>query len=127
MDRIRAQAAEDGYVETLFGRRLYLPNINDRNGLYRQAAERTAINAPMQGTAADIIKIAMIDVDAWLSQSNSGIRMMMQVHDELVFEVPEDQLDSFIPEVEKRMENAATLDVPLLVEAGVGNNWEEAH
>lgn len=127
MDRIRAEAAEDGYVETLFGRRLYLPNINDRNGLYRQAAERTAINAPMQGTAADIIKLAMIDVDAWLSQSSSGIRMMMQVHDELVFEVPEDQLDSFIPEVEKRMERAAELDVPLLVEAGVGNNWEEAH
>ncbi|MEQ9209071.1 MAG: DNA polymerase I [Pseudomonadales bacterium] len=127
MDRIRAQAAEDGYVETLFGRRLYLPEINDRNGQRRQAAERTAINAPMQGTAADIIKRAMIDVDHWLAESDYQVHMIMQVHDELVFEVPEDQLDSFIPEVEKRMESAATLDVPLLVEAGVGNNWEEAH
>jgi len=127
MDRIRAQASEDGYVETLFGRRLYLPEINDRNGQRRQAAERTAINAPMQGTAADIIKRAMIDVDRWLAKSNYQVHMIMQVHDELVFEVPEDQLDSFIPEVEKRMETAATLDVPLLVEAGVGANWEEAH
>jgi DNA polymerase-1 len=127
MDRIRAQAAEDGYVETLFGRRLYLPEINDRNGQRRQAAERTAINAPMQGTAADIIKFAMIDVHQWLQQSDFDVRMIMQVHDELVFEVPEDQLDAFIPEIEKRMESAAELDVPLLVEAGVGSNWEEAH
>ena len=127
MDVIRTGAAEDGYVETLFGRRLYLPEINSTHAMRRQAAERTAINAPMQGTAADIIKKAMIDVDNWLEQSDFNVRMIMQVHDELVFEVPENQLERFIPEVEQRMQNAAGLDVPLIVDAGVGNNWEEAH
>ena len=127
MDVIRTRAAEDGYVETLFGRRLYLPEINSTHAMRRQAAERTAINAPMQGTAADIIKKAMIDVDNWLEQSDFNVRMIMQVHDELVFEVPENQLERFIPEVEQRMQNAAGLDVPLIVDAGVGNNWEEAH
>ena len=127
MDVIRTRAAEDGFVETLFGRRLYLPEINSTHAMRRQAAERTAINAPMQGTAADIIKKAMIDVDNWLEQSDFNVRMIMQVHDELVFEVPENQLERFIPEVEQRMQNAAGLDVPLIVDAGMGNNWEEAH
>ncbi len=127
MERIRAQAAEDGYVETVFGRRLHLPEIHSQNRTRRQAAERTAINAPMQGTAADIIKRAMIDVDAWLADEAFDAVMVMQVHDELVFEVAEEQLDDFIAEVKTRMEGAATLDVALTVEAESGANWDEAH
>ena len=127
MNLIRTRAAEDGYVETLYGRRLYLPQINSGNGIHRQAAERTAINAPMQGTAADIIKRAMIDVDTWLSVSGLDARMIMQVHDELVFEIAETQLDSFVGQLKVHMENAAELDVPLIVDAGTGDNWEEAH
>ncbi|MEH6826287.1 MAG: DNA polymerase I [Motiliproteus sp.] len=127
MDQIRISAAELGYVETLRGRRLYLPEINARNGMRRQAAERTAINAPMQGTAADIIKQAMIDVQAWLDQSGLDARMIMQVHDELVFEVREADLELFLAQITEKMASAATLDVPLLVEAGVGDNWEQAH
>ncbi|WP_027947727.1 DNA polymerase I [Litchfieldella anticariensis] len=132
MERIRSQAAEDGYVETVFGRRLYLPEIRAQNQARRQAAERTAINAPMQGTAADIIKRAMIDVDAWL-QGHLGkpaefdAWMVMQVHDELVFEVKEDQVDGFIDAVKSRMRDAAELSVPLIVEAESGANWDEAH
>ncbi|WP_091354008.1 DNA polymerase I [Amphritea atlantica] len=127
MDDIRAQAAEKGYVETLFGRRLYLPEIKASNGMRRQAAERTAINAPMQGTAADIIKKAMVKVDSWLQNSDSGARMIMQVHDELILEVPEDNVESVSDQLVELMQSAAALDVPLLVEAGVGNNWDEAH
>ncbi|UTW03463.1 DNA polymerase I [Amphritea atlantica] len=127
MDDIRAQAAEKGYVETLFGRRLYLPEIKASNGMRRQAAERTAINAPMQGTAADIIKKAMVKVDSWLQSSDTGARMIMQVHDELILEVPEAQLEKVTDQLVELMQSAATLDVPLLVEAGVGNNWDEAH
>lgn len=127
MDDIRAKAQEQGYVETLFGRRLYLPEIKAKNAMRRQAAERTAINAPMQGTAADIIKRAMVTVDKWLAESDFDVRMIMQVHDELVFEVREDQLESFVEAVKERMASAADLDVPLLVEAGVGENWEQAH
>ncbi|PRY72437.1 DNA polymerase I [Halomonas ventosae] len=127
MERIRAQAAEDGYVETVFGRRLYLPEIRSQNRARRQGAERTAINAPMQGTAADIIKRAMIAVDAWLSGESFDAVMVMQVHDELVFEVAEDQVEDFIGEVKARMEGAATLDVALTVEAESGANWDEAH
>lgn len=127
MDDIRAKAQEQGYVETLFGRRLYLPEIKARNAMRRQAAERTAINAPMQGTAADIIKRAMVAVDKWLAESDFDVRMIMQVHDELVFEVREEQLDSFVAAVKEQMASAADLDVPLLVEAGVGENWEQAH
>ena len=127
MDRIRAQAHDDGYVETLFGRRLYLPEINASNKMRQQAAERTAINAPMQGTAADIIKKAMINVSAWLKQSSLDARMIMQVHDELILEVREDQVDEVKKGLVEQMENAAKLDVPLLVEAGEGNNWDEAH
>jgi DNA polymerase-1 len=114
-------------VETLFGRRLYLPNINARNKMHVQAAERTAINAPMQGTAADIIKRAMLSVDGWLQQGETDARMIMQVHDELVFEVATAEVDPVRERICQLMSEAAELSVPLLVEAGVGNNWDEAH
>lgn len=127
MESTRAKASDQGYVETLFGRRLYLPEINARNGMLRQAAERTAINAPMQGTAADIIKRAMVTVDSWLAESGFDARMIMQVHDELVFEVQETDVEAFSQKIHLLMESAATLDVPLLVEVGVGDNWEQAH
>jgi len=129
MERIRAQAAEDGFVETVFGRRLTLPEIHSQNRARRQGAERTAINAPMQGTAADIIKRAMIDVDAWLQGEACEIDawMVMQVHDELVFEVAEGQVEAFIEQVKGRMQGAAELSVPLIVEAESGANWDEAH
>jgi DNA polymerase I len=127
MDRIRVQAAEDGYVETVFGRRLYLPEINARNGMRRQAAERTAINAPMQGTAADIIKRAMIAVDRWLDGAGIGAAMIMQVHDELVFEVDAADVDALIEGVVTHMQRAADLDVALVVDVGRGLNWDEAH
>ncbi|MAY41515.1 MULTISPECIES: DNA polymerase I [unclassified Neptuniibacter] len=127
MDDVRTKAQEQGYVETLFGRRLYLPEIKAKNAMRRQAAERTAINAPMQGTAADIIKRAMVSVDSWLKESEFDAQAIMQVHDELVFEVKEDQVDAFVAAVKQQMADAAELDVPLLVEAGVGDNWEQAH
>ncbi len=127
MERTRAQAAEQGFVETLFGRRLYLPDINAKNPALRKGAERTAINAPMQGTAADIIKRAMVNVDNWLSQSGLDARVILQVHDELVLEVREDLVDQVKDEIRQHMSQAAQLDVPLLVEAGVGANWDEAH
>lgn len=127
MDDIRTSAKERGFVETCFGRRLYLPEINAANGMRRQAAERTAINAPMQGSAADIIKRAMIQVDAMLTAQNSDARMIMQVHDELVFEVPTNEVDEFSKRIVNIMQNSAELSVPLLVEAGSGNNWDEAH
>lgn len=123
----RALAADNGYVETVYGRRLYLPEIHSKNGQRRQAAERAAINAPMQGTAADIIKKAMIKVHDWLETTDFDAKMIMQVHDELVFEVAEDQVDDLVKEVKARMESAAELKVPLIVDAGVGENWEEAH
>ena len=127
MERTRAQAHEDGFVETVYGRRLYLPEINSRNNARRQAAERTAINAPMQGTAADIIKRAMISVDAWLRESQVDARMVMQVHDELVLEVAEDAVEEVGRTLRQRMEAAADLSVPLVVDVGVGANWDEAH
>ena len=127
MDRIRTQAAEDGFVETVLGRRLYLPEIHSQNRNRRQGAERTAINAPMQGTAADIIKQAMIDVDAWLAEEEFDALMVMQVHDELVFEVADKQVEAFIEQVQTRMQAAAELKVPLIVEAESGANWDEAH
>ncbi|MEJ2620760.1 MAG: DNA polymerase I [Candidatus Thiodiazotropha sp.] len=127
MDRIRDQAHQQGYVETLFGRRLYLPDINARNHQRRTAAERTAINAPMQGTAADIIKRAMLSVDQWIKGENPPLQMLMQVHDELVFEVEPVYLDQAMSILTTRMEGAAELDVPLLVEVGVGDNWDQAH
>jgi DNA polymerase-1 len=127
MQEIRDKAREQGFVETVFGRRLYLPAIKASNAIMRQAAERTAINAPMQGTAADIIKKAMLDVAAWLEASAVDAKMIMQVHDELVFEVAEGEVDAVKAKVIELMQNAATLNVPLIVEAGVGNNWDEAH
>ena len=127
MEQTRASAAERGWVETLFGRRLQLPEINVQNQQRRQAAERTAINAPMQGTAADIIKRAMIRVDAWLRESSPDALMILQVHDELVFEVAEEQADELAGAVRERMEAAAELSVPLVVDVGRGSNWDEAH
>ena len=127
MNNIRHSAAELGYVETFFGRRLYLPEISSRNGMRRQAAERTAINAPMQGTAADIIKLAMIHVDDWLTSAELQSRMIMQVHDELVLEVPESELEIVSQGLIEKMEHAVELLVPLVVDVGVGNNWDEAH
>jgi DNA polymerase-1 len=124
----REKAKEKGYVETIFGRRLYLPEINDRNGMRRKGAERAAINAPMQGTAADIIKKAMIAVDQWInSLPQENIRMIMQVHDELVFEIKEENLGEYTKKIAELMENAVSLKVPLVVECGVGDNWDEAH
>ena len=127
MNNIRHTAAENGFVETVFGRRLYLPEINASNGMRRQAAERTAINAPMQGTAADIIKLAMIDVHNWLEGSDLTSKIIMQVHDELVLEVPESEMDEVKKGLNDLMENAAELLVPLVVDIGVGDNWDEAH
>ncbi|MCD9503501.1 DNA polymerase I [Photobacterium phosphoreum] len=128
MESTRNSAAEQGYVETLFGRRLYLPDIKARNGLRRKAAERAAINAPMQGTAADIIKFAMIAVDEWVQQQPQGqVSLLMQVHDELVFEVEASVLDSVTAKVRQLMEQAATLAVPLIAETGYGDNWDQAH
>ena len=127
MEQIREQARSDGFVATVFGRRLYLPEINARNGVRRQAAERTAINAPMQGTAADIIKRAMISVDRWLGDASLDAQMIMQVHDELVFEVAQQDLDTLSAGVVERMESAAQLEVPLVVDVGCGDNWDEAH
>ena len=127
MDRTRASAREQGYVETLFGRRLYLPEINARNKMRAQAAERTAINAPMQGTAADIIKRAMLQVDGWLQESDVDARTIMQVHDELVLEVAEEAVEQVCDTLCGLMSDAAELAVPLLVEAGSGKNWDEAH
>ncbi|WP_219596329.1 DNA polymerase I [Aeromonas caviae] len=128
MERTRQQADAQGYVETLFGRRLYLPDIKSRNAGLRKAAERAAINAPMQGTAADIIKRAMINVDGWIRGiEDESIRMLMQVHDELVFEIREEKLEEYIALIKEKMSGAAELDVPLVVEAGTGDNWEQAH
>ena len=127
MDETRQQARETGYVETVFGRRLYLPEIQSRNQALRQYAERSAINAPMQGTAADIIKRAMIDVDGWLQSSHVPARLIMQVHDELVLEVAEAEILHVARELRERMVRAADLKVPLKVDIGVGKNWDEAH
>ena len=127
MDATRAIAHEQGYVETLLGRRLYLPEINARNKQRQLAAERTAINAPMQGTAADIIKLAMIDVDTWLTETALDAKMIMQVHDELVFEVADEACETLCNNVTERMANVIELQVPLLTEVGVGANWDEAH
>jgi len=134
MDTTRAQTAERGYVETLFGRRLYLPDIKSRNGQRRQYAERAAINAPMQGTAADIIKLAMLKTDEMIARNylvvlhgGAEMRMIMQVHDELVFEVADGILDSAVTSIRECMASAAKLAVPLVVDIGIGNNWDEAH
>jgi DNA polymerase-1 len=127
MDRTRERAREDGFVATVYGRRLYLPEIDSRNHQRRQYAERSAINAPMQGTAADIIKRAMLDVDAWLTSSGTDARVIMQVHDELVLEVAAADAQDIGVEVARLMEDAASLSVRLKVDFGIGNNWDEAH
>ncbi len=127
MDNIKVLANEQGYVETLLGRRLYLPEIKSKNAARRQYAERTAINAPMQGTAADIIKLAMISTDQWLFKENPDAKMIMQVHDELVFEIAEDQLENCSNKIRELMCSAIKLNVPLLVDIGIGDNWDEAH
>jgi DNA polymerase-1 len=127
MEETRRQARETGYVETVFGRRLYLPEIQSRNAALRQYAERSAINAPMQGTAADIIKRAMIEVDAWLLSSRVAARLIMQVHDELVLEVADDAIEALVGQIRTHMVRAADLSVPLKVDVGVGRNWDEAH
>jgi DNA polymerase-1 len=127
MDDTRMQAKARGYVETVFGRRLWLPEINSPNGPRRQGAERAAINAPMQGTAADLIKLAMIAVQDWLERDGLKTKMIMQVHDELVLEVPDDELALVREKLPQLMAGVAELKVPLLAEVGVGKNWEEAH
>ncbi|NHB93985.1 DNA polymerase I [Photorhabdus cinerea] len=127
MERTREQAEEQGYVETLDGRRLYLADIKSRNGMRRKAAEREAINAPMQGTAADIIKKAMIAVDNWIMSEEPKVRMIMQVHDELVFEVHESELENAEQKIRELMEKSLVLDVPLKVDVGIGDNWDQAH
>jgi DNA polymerase-1 len=127
MEETRRQARERGFVETVFGRRLYLPEIQSRNQALRQYAERSAINAPMQGTAADIIKRAMIEVDAWLQSSRIPARLIMQVHDELVLEVADEAVEAMVGPLRAHMAQAATLAVPLKVDVGIGRNWDEAH
>jgi len=128
METTRHTAKEQGYVSTVFGRRLYLPEINASNVMQRKGAERAAINAPMQGTAADIIKKAMLTVDEWIDTlAPDEVRMIMQVHDELVFEIKEQNIETYRTKIIDLMEKAVTLDVPLIVEAGVGDNWDEAH
>lgn len=127
MEKIKQQALELGYVETLFGRRLYLPDLKSKNHILRKAAERAAINAPMQGTNADIIKLAMIELDQWIKESKLDIKMIMQVHDELVFEVPDNQVDLAKEKIRDVMENVVPLSVKLLIGMGIGNNWDEAH
>ena len=127
MDETRAQAKAQGYVETVFGRRLWLPEINSPNGPSRAGAERAAINAPMQGTAADLIKLAMVAVQDALDAEGKQTLMIMQVHDELVFQVPQDERDWARTEVPRIMASVASLRVPLLAEVGEGPNWEAAH
>ena len=128
MEDTRSAASEQGFVETIYGRRLHLPEIQSRNGMRRKAAERAAINAPMQGTAADIIKKAMLLVDEWIQAEGDGrVKLLMQVHDELVFEVEESSLAEIESKVQELMESAAELEVPLVAEAGHGDNWDQAH
>jgi DNA polymerase-1 len=127
MDETRKRAKELGYVETVFGRRLWLPELRSGAPVRRQAAERAAINAPMQGTAADLIKLAMIAVQKWLDESNAGAKLIMQVHDELVLEVPDAELEATKAKVRELMQGVYQLEVPLVVEVGVGENWDQAH
>jgi DNA polymerase-1 len=127
MDGTREKARAQGFVETVFGRRLWLPELKSGAPVRRQAAERAAINAPMQGTAADLIKLAMIAVQSFLEKENLKTLLIMQVHDELVLEVPDEELEAVKAKVVELMQSVATLDVPLVVETGVGSNWDEAH
>ena len=127
MQDTREVAKQKGYVETYFGRRLWVPEINSSNGMRRAGAERAAINAPMQGTAADLIKLAMIATQNWIDAQQLQTKLIMQVHDELVLEVPEDELNVVKTMLPQLMQNVAKIDVPLLAEVGVGSNWEAAH
>jgi DNA polymerase-1 len=127
MQRTRETARANGYVETVFGRRLWLPDINAAGGPRRAAAERAAINAPMQGTAADLIKLAMIEVQRWLDRERLRTRLVLQVHDELVLEVPDGEVELVARELPGRMSGVSTLSVPLVVDVGTGENWDQAH
>jgi DNA polymerase-1 len=127
MDETRARAREIGYVETVFGRRLWLPELRSGAPVRRQAAERAAINAPMQGTAADLIKLAMIAVQKFLDETKLQAKLIMQVHDELVLEVPVPELETINTHVPRLMQSVGTLEVPLVVELGIGDNWDKAH
>ena len=127
MNNTRQRAREQGFVETLFGRRLNLPEINSKNGTLRQYAERTAINAPVQGTAADLIKLAMLAIDRRLTENDSSSKIILQVHDELVFEVEKEQVDDMVKIATELMSGVAKLEIPLVVDIGIGHNWKEAH
>ena len=127
MANTKAQAKKDMFVETIMGRRLYLNEINAANGLRRQAAERAAINVPLQGSAADIIKKAMIDIDTFLNKEMPEVKMIMQVHDELIFEAPKNNAEEVLNLMKEMMEGAVKLDIPLIAEAAIGQNWNEAH
>ena len=127
MDKIKKDAKKTGFVSTMLGRRIHLPNITHSNFQIRSAAERTAINAPIQGTAADILKIAMIDIAKWIEKENAPVKIIMQVHDELVFEVNKSFVDEANSKISELMANCFKLDVPLLVDIGVGDNWDKAH
>ena len=127
MESTKEKAKEMGFVETIEGRRLYLPQINAKNKMLQQHALRTAINAPMQGSSADIIKKAMLDVQAWIDEQDNGVQMLMQVHDELVFEMPISKAQEYAEVARSMMENAAQLDIPLMVDVGIADNWQEAH
>jgi DNA polymerase-1 len=127
MNDTKEKAKSQGFVETIFGRRLYLPQVNSKNKVQQQRALRTAINAPMQGTSADIIKRAMLTIQEWIDSENNNVKMIMQVHDELVFEMPVDSAKNYAQKIRLMMEAAATLSVPLIVDIGIGNSWQEAH
>jgi DNA polymerase-1 len=127
MNNIKESARLQGYVETVMGRRLYLPQINAKNKMLQQHALRTAINAPMQGSSADIIKKAMLDVHQWIGEDNKDIKMIMQVHDELVFEVNSSKADVFANKIQELMQSTYKLDIPLVVDIGVGDSWQQAH
>jgi len=127
MDETRRRAKEVGYVETVFGRRLWLPELRSGAPVRRQAAERAAINAPMQGTAADLIKLAMIAVQNWLDESGAKAKLIMQVHDELVLEVPDAEIETTTAKLRQLMESVTKLEVPLVADVGVGENWDQAH
>ncbi|SFV88368.1 DNA polymerase I [hydrothermal vent metagenome] len=127
MDTTKETAKAQGFVETVMGRRLYLPQINAKNKMLQQHALRTAINAPMQGSSADIIKKAMLDINKWIGKNNPNIKMIMQVHDELVFEIKADKANDFTQQIQSLMENTHPLDIPLKVDVGTGNSWQQAH
>ena len=127
MEKTKEKAKSQGFVETILGRRLYLPQINAKNKMQQQHALRTAINAPMQGSSADIIKQAMLDIQAWIDRENNGVKMIMQVHDELVFEMELDKAKDYAEDIRFMMSNAVKLNVPLVVDVGIGNSWQKAH